>query len=348
MTEQRPIQATPVGALRFNTDSSRLEYFDGNQFVNISTDSPELQTGGTRGLFQLGYVTPTYVNTVDFTNISTTGNAQEFDSMTEKKGNGSFSFASRTRALFGCGYQTTGSSVNTSTNAIDFCTIASTGTFADFGDAVKKVEGAIGVSDSTRGIHSFGFQRTDWAYQTDLQVTTIASTGSTVDGGFDAAVQHGAGGSCGSPVRGIFAGGNPGATNVIDYITIQTLGATADFGDLVNGSEAPSMASNAVRGIHFVGEYTPGSNTNAIEFITIATLGNAQDFGDSTYVSKSHMSTASSTRAIQAAGGNPSTPLNTMCFVSIATTGDAKDFGDLTSGARGSGAATSNGHGGLG
>jgi len=345
MTELRPIQPTPVGALRFNTDSSKLEYFDGNQYVNITTDSPEANTGGTRGLLQIGYDTPSYRNVIDFVNISTTGDAQDFGDTTTKRGNGGFTLASRTRALFGNGYETP---TNTSTNVIDFFTIASTGNGTDFGDAVKKVEGAIGVSDSTRGIHSFGFQRTDWAYQTDLQVTTIATTGSTVDGGFDAAVQHGAGGSCGSPVRGIFAGGNPGATNVIDYITIQTLGATADFGDLVNGSEAPSMASNAVRGIHFTGEHTPGSNTNAIEFITIATLGNAQDFGDSTYVSKSHMSTASSTRAIQAGGGNPSTPLNTMCFINIATTGDAKDFGDLTSAGRGSGASTSNGHGGLG
>ena len=41
MTEQRPIQPTPIGALRFNTDSGKLEYFDGNQYVNITTDSPE-------------------------------------------------------------------------------------------------------------------------------------------------------------------------------------------------------------------------------------------------------------------------------------------------------------------
>ena len=345
MTEQRPLQPTPVGALRFNTDSAKLEYFDGNQYVNITTDSPERQTGGTRALFQLGYVTPQYVTDMDFANISTTGNAQDFGFLTTKRGNGCFTFASRTRALFGNGYE---SPANTSTNVIDFFTIASTGNGTDFGDARKKVEGAVGVSDSVRGIHSFGFQRTDWAYQTDLQVTTIASTGSTVDGGFDAVVQHSAGGACQSPVRGIFAGGNPGATNVIDYITIQTLGATADFGDLINGSESPSMASNAVRGIHFVGEYTPGSNTDKIEFITISTLGNAQDFGDSTYASKSHMSTSSSTRAVQAGGGNPATPLNTMCFVSIATRGDAVDLGDLTSAARGSGAANSNGHGGLG
>ena len=50
MTEQRPIQSTPVGALRFNTDTAKLEYFDGNQYVNITTDSPEQNTGGTRGI----------------------------------------------------------------------------------------------------------------------------------------------------------------------------------------------------------------------------------------------------------------------------------------------------------
>ena len=52
MTEQIPIQPTPVGALRFNTTTAKLEYFDGNQYVDIITDSPETNTGGTRGLIQ--------------------------------------------------------------------------------------------------------------------------------------------------------------------------------------------------------------------------------------------------------------------------------------------------------
>ena len=52
MTEQRPLQPTPVGAFRFNTDNNRLEYFDGNQYVVVITDSPEVNTGATRGLIQ--------------------------------------------------------------------------------------------------------------------------------------------------------------------------------------------------------------------------------------------------------------------------------------------------------
>ena len=49
MTKQPPIQPPPVGALGFLTESLKLEYFDGNQYVNITTDSPEQNTGGTRG-----------------------------------------------------------------------------------------------------------------------------------------------------------------------------------------------------------------------------------------------------------------------------------------------------------
>ena len=81
MTQQPPIQSTPVGALRFNTDSSRMEYYDGNQWVNISSDSPEVQTGGTRGITGGGQ-TPSQINTIDYITIATTGNATDFGDLT--------------------------------------------------------------------------------------------------------------------------------------------------------------------------------------------------------------------------------------------------------------------------
>ena len=43
--------ALRAGAIRFNTDSSQMEIYDGNQWTGILATSPELQTGGTRGLF---------------------------------------------------------------------------------------------------------------------------------------------------------------------------------------------------------------------------------------------------------------------------------------------------------
>ena len=42
-------------------------------------------------------------------------------------------------------------------------------------------------------------------------------------------------GTASSPIRGVFAGGykTPGISDVIDYITIDTLGNAVDFGDLI-------------------------------------------------------------------------------------------------------------------
>ena len=82
MTQQPPIQPTPVGAFRFNTDSAKLEYFDGNQYVNITTDSPEANTGGTRGIIAGGRSNGSGVRHIQFVTISTTGNATDFGDLT--------------------------------------------------------------------------------------------------------------------------------------------------------------------------------------------------------------------------------------------------------------------------
>ena len=90
MTETRPIQPTTVGALRFNIDSAKLEYFDGDEYVNITTDSSDANTGGGRALFGGGCTSPggsddRHVNTIDFVNISTTGSATDFGDLTQAR-----------------------------------------------------------------------------------------------------------------------------------------------------------------------------------------------------------------------------------------------------------------------
>ena len=80
MTEQPPIQPTPVGALRFNTDTASLEYFNGREYVNITIDSPETNTGGTRGLFYGGN-TPSNRDRIEFINVDTTGNSVDFGNL---------------------------------------------------------------------------------------------------------------------------------------------------------------------------------------------------------------------------------------------------------------------------
>ena len=333
-----------AGAFRFNTDSSQLEIYDGNQWTGVLATSPEQQTGGTRGLIAGGYDhdASDYTDTIGYVNIDTTGNATDFGNLTEARGNGMFGISSRTRGLFGCGYD---AGPNTSTNRIDYVTISSTGHAEDFGDAKYKVEGACGFSNGTRGVFAFGFQRTDWASKKEMQYFTIASTGHVEDTGIDITIDHRAGASFSSPTRGIWAGGVAGL-NTISYMTISTLSQTADFGDTaVNKGEGASGCSNAVRGLYFAGLKSPGTSGNEINYITIATFGDAIDFGDTTVSRYGSMSTASPTRGINA-GGTPNNR-DVIEYVQIMSTGNAVDFGDLTVNIN-TGNALSNGHGGLG
>ena len=347
--EHPSLDKPKAGATRFNTDSSQLEIYDGNQWTGVLATSPEQQTGGTRGLFAGGYnhhpSVGDYSNHISYINVDTTGNAEDFGNLTAGVGNGIFGYASRTRGLFGCGYD---GGPNTSTDIIGYVTISSTGDAIDFGDAKYLVEGAVGFSNDVRGIHAFGFQRTDWASKNEIQYTTIATTGSTVGTGIDGiAGQRNTDAGFSSPTRGIWAGG-AGNLNTISYLTISTIGVNSDFGDLVsdNGGQT-SGTSNAVRGIIFAGNKAPSPTiSNEIEYITIATLGNSIDFGDSTVTRTSEQSCASRTRAV-CGGGTPANR-DVIEYVQIMSQGNAVDFGDMNSGVEANGGAgTSNGHGGL-
>ena len=85
--ELPPEEPTPVGAFRFNIDTLKLEYYDGNQWVNVTTDSPDLHTGGTKAVMVGGanpsIFTGTYAgsNVIQSVNMSTTGNTSDFGDM---------------------------------------------------------------------------------------------------------------------------------------------------------------------------------------------------------------------------------------------------------------------------
>ena len=334
MTEQPPIQPTPVGAFRFNTDNNRLEYFDGNQYVVVITDSPEVHTGGTRGIFAGGN------DTIDFVNIQTTGNAVDFGNLTQTMFICKCA-SSRVRGLIA------GDRPNA--NHIDFITIASKGNAQDYGDLSSSREDANGLSDSTRCVFCGGGEGGSGQSSVNtMEYVTIAELGNTVDFG-DLIEKRSNHATCSSPTRGIIAGGfkAPGQTNGIEFITISTLGNASEFGDLnsSSGCYGTSGCSNSVRGVFTIGVDQP-AHSNAINFITIATLGNALDFGDVNTSNKYGAgNTASPTRAVF--GGDYPSSSNVIDYKEISDDGNALDFGDLTSG-RGHMGALSNGHGGLG
>tara|TARA_S200000501_G_scaffold372057_1_gene416351 strand:+ start:595 stop:1788 length:1194 start_codon:yes stop_codon:yes gene_type:complete len=142
----------------------------------------------------------------------------------------------------------------------------------------------------------------------------------------------GTGSNTGLGTRGVKGGGaNPG-TNVIEFITISTLGNSQDFGDLTVSAKAQSGAASRTRGLFAAGD---SPNTNRIDFITIASAGiDAADFGDIASSSQRHANgMANQTRALFA-GGYGGSPVpghtNTIDMVTIAVKSDTKDFGDLS------------------
>jgi len=345
--ELAPLTVTP-GALRFNTDSMKLEYYRGGpvgfgtttqtgEWVNLTTDSPDIQTGGARGVFMFGSATPsgTYINNIEYITISTTGNAIDFGDITGTVRGYGGAFASSTRGVF-AGGQSGGSNQN----AIDFVTISSTGNGISFGGLLELVRYPTGFSNSTRGLISGGLNPSS---TNTIQYVTIASTGNTIDfGDTSGGTSHG-GASCASSTRGLI---QRGATTDIEFITISTLGNTASFGNETVSRNAGVGVSNAIRGI-FGGGYAPTS-TNVIDYITIATLGNAIDFGDLTSGRGYLASMSSTTRGVFATGGSYPAGSNIIDYVTIMSTGNAVDFGDTSTGAPLGAAGCSNGHGGLG
>ncbi len=327
-----------AGSIRFNTDSAKMEIYNGEAWWNIDSTSPTEQTGGTRGLFAGGFVPGSVVNEIDFINVDSTGNAVDFGNLTQAR-RGVAGTASRSRGIMA------GGRVPGDVNTIEFVTIASTGDGTNFGDLTITSHYGTGLSNGTRGIIT-AMENPGWPSNNSNRIDfiTIASTGDAQDFG-DLYVGTRETGGCESPTRGIVFGGTPDSSNVIQFITISTQGNSAVFGDTTTVNQRGSGSGNAVRGIIQIG-LTP-STVNTVDFITIATLGNSQDFGDLTEARGNATATSSPTRSVVAGGGSPSL-VDTIDYAQIMTTGNFISFGELVGSDRSQIGGLSNGHGGLG
>ena len=363
--ENAPLNITP-GAIRFNTDSMKLEYFRigmeggdtssyagigtvaAGEWVQITTDTPDIQTGGTRGLLMGGYnPSNTYLDEIVYINVDTTGNSLSFGELTVSDRNHvNAGTSDRTRAISAGGNK----HPSTYTTDIEFVTIASTGNATDFGGNLTGTArgGAAGASNGTRGIFAGGYYAGPTQVGT-IDYITIQSGGDAVDFGDLISVRQQPGSMC-SSTRGLFTGGrdHPSYYASINAITMSTLGNAADFGNLTSGRAMPSngITSNSIRGLT-MGGYNGSSYVNPIDYNTIATFGNAVDFGDLSAGRGNGASAASPTRCVMMGGTQP-VYQDTIEYVQTMSLGDAVDFGNLNTQATGFGAGASNGHGGLG
>ena len=329
----------PLGAIRFNSDSQKLEYFNGDVWMQVHTFNPNLN-GGTRGLIGGGSSIPggSGATNIDFITIPTAGNATAFHTLSY--GNAyRGGLASSTRGIFvnGQNDQTT-----------DYVTISTTGESAVFGEITNDNMGGATLSNEIKGFRAGGAD--GGTHTNEIIGMTIASTSETF---FDFGDLMDPGiymRGCSSPTRGvIFGGATPGVPSAVERIQYINMGSNGDathFGDLITNRKYATCLSNSTRALTATGSDASGSNLKSIEYVTISTTGNASDFGDAVLTSSTAMtgSCSSPTRGILA-GAYPSS--GHIEYVTIPTRGEGVDFGDLNYHGYYCGGC-SNGHGGLG
>ena len=344
----------PAGAMRFNSDSQKLEYWNGSAWFQVHTATPDLGssgdvTPGPRGIIGGGgfnVPTTTYRDSIEYVNIASAGNSVNFGDLNVARQYLSAT-ASRTRGVFSGGQASPGLE-----KTMEFVTIASTGNATDFGEDHSDMKRcSAGCGNQTRGLFGSGFTPGPFQPQNVIQYITISSTGNANDFG-DLVTRSAQRGAFSSSIRGLWCGGyypsNPDGQ--IDFVNIASTGNAQSFGDLTTPQIRVGGGSNATRGVYFGGQTTPGgSRTGDINYVTIATGGNAVYFGDLSYTQEWPRMMSSSTRGI-VAGGSPGPYIGTLVSMeqlNFSTQGNTVGFGDLTEGRTFGPGATSNAHGGL-
>jgi hypothetical protein len=142
----------PSGALRFNSDSGKLEYYNGEDWWQIDSFTPDSATGGARGVFG-GGLSPS--PNMSYVTISTTGNSISFGNFIDSTNGQSTACSSNTRGVY-CGGIVSPYSDVSITNVLQYITISSTGNAQDFGDLSIRSRYSSACSNSTRGLNISG------------------------------------------------------------------------------------------------------------------------------------------------------------------------------------------------
>ncbi len=298
---------------------------------------PFNEAGGDLGLYFGGEPAS---SPIQFINISSTGNANDFSGVTvgaiDTNGGGN-----KTRGMIYSGNDGSGN-----TDDIKYVEFATKGNVAFFGNATAAKQIAACASNNTRLLAGGGATPSN---VNNIDQITISTFANASDFG-DLTASRKPLGAGSSNTRAVWGGGNnPDPTNVMDYVTISTTGNAADFGDLTVARRNGASANSSTR-ILFAGgrsNPSPAAESNVIDYITTATTGNATDFGDLTSSRIGVRGVSNTTRGCFMGGTEtPGGNVNIIDFVTIDSTGNASDFGDIIAAGRG-GATASNGHGGL-
>jgi hypothetical protein len=209
-------------------------------------------SSSTRMLIAGGYSgsspTPSTVNTVDYIEMHTLGDALDFGDLSMLSPQYAGGTMSPVRAVYFGG---TATNVPKS-EKIDFFNFASKGNSVTFG-VLSSGGGTINgtqPSSNTRGVISGPSQPERIKL---IEYITIASEGNSVHFG-DLTLERNGSGSGGGGTRGFWAGGtgvSPSYTyvNIIDFVTISTTGNAEDFGDIPSKSSGYAGCSDTDGGL---------------------------------------------------------------------------------------------------
>ena len=338
------------------TQIAGISTFSGTSGMAMPSGPTEYRGGRGRGIFAGGYnSSPGSTNTMNYIEISTTGDAQDFGDLARSGSTGSSS--NSIRGVFNSG------DVPNSINTISYTVISSGGGTSDFGDmSYVTRDGPFGGGDNIRGV--LGGSAGGPSNMGDspgkgvnyIDFITFATTGDSTSFGTLTVARRGVS-ACSSPTRTVWGGGyiKPQShTQVVDYVTTQTKGDATHFGQLTVSRGHMGAVSSTTRGIWYGGSiYGPDAPSytfyNTIDYITIASTGNATDFGDTVTAGGMHFTTGTASNKIRGVIGGGSTPAvqDQMDYVTIASTGNGTDFGNLTA-SEFQKAGASDSHGGIG
>ena len=276
-------------------------------------------------LVEMSGFAPGATSSGSFITMASSGDSSDFGDLAKARTLfGGAAASSSTRGLF------YGGEASGNVTDIDSITMASTGNASDHGDLTTAVGYAGSTSNGIRALVAGG--------NTVINVIghgSIASTGNFADFG-DLAESRNALVGISSTTRAIFAGGtdgtspSPGYLTRIDFVTINSTGNAADFGDLSGKSGYLATAQSKTKAF-FIGGATGGDsskNNAATDVITMATTGNAQEFGTLTQATRSAASNANARSAFTLGGANPSAN-NVIQRFDMASLGSAVDYADL-------------------
>ena len=246
-----PNNTTNTNVIEYVTIQSKGDSIDFGD-VTAARRNVAGTSSSTRMLIAGGYSgsspTPSTVNTVDYIEMHTLGNALDFGDLSMLSAQYAGGTMSPVRAVYFGG---TATNVPKS-EKIDFFNFASKGNSVTFGvlSSGGGTHNGTQPSNNTRGVIAGPAQPERVKY---IEYITIASEGNSVHFG-DLTVARNGSGSGGGGTRGFWAGGtgvSPSNTyvNIIDFITISTTGNAEDFGDIPSKSSGYAGCSDIHGGL---------------------------------------------------------------------------------------------------